>query len=197
MSILGRLTDLNPAYVFPSLRKVLIQLLTDMEYSNSQRTKQESARLISQLCNTASKLIKTFVDSMARILLPRASDTDDNLGATVLTAIGDLATVGGERMIPYIPELMQLILKNLQDAGSPRKRSAALRTMGQLASNSGYVIQPYLDYPRLLTTLMDIVKVEAAGPLRRETIRLIGILGALDPYKHQVRNPLPTSRSHN
>ena len=28
MSIIGRLTAVNPAYVFPSLRKVLLQLLT-------------------------------------------------------------------------------------------------------------------------------------------------------------------------
>ena len=38
MRIIGRLTSYNPAYVFPSLRKVLIQLLTEIEYSNSRTT---------------------------------------------------------------------------------------------------------------------------------------------------------------
>ena len=33
ISIIGRLTVHNPAYVMPSLRKTLIQLLTDLEYS--------------------------------------------------------------------------------------------------------------------------------------------------------------------
>ena len=34
ISILGRLTALNPAYVLPSLRRTLIQLLTQLEYSS-------------------------------------------------------------------------------------------------------------------------------------------------------------------
>ncbi|KAI7642576.1 TOR1 phosphatidylinositol 3-kinase, partial [Hortaea werneckii] len=46
MGIIGRLTSVNPAYVFPSLRKVLIQLLTEIEYSNSPNNKRESAQLI-------------------------------------------------------------------------------------------------------------------------------------------------------
>ncbi|KAI7579023.1 TOR1 phosphatidylinositol 3-kinase, partial [Hortaea werneckii] len=37
----------------------------------------------------------------------------------------------------------------------------------------------------LLDILVNIVKNEPQGQLRRETIRLMGILGALDPYKHQ------------
>ena len=35
MSIIGRLTAVNPAYVFPPLRKVLIQLLTELETHQS------------------------------------------------------------------------------------------------------------------------------------------------------------------
>lgn len=33
ISLIGRLATHNPAYVMPSLRKALIQLLTEMEYS--------------------------------------------------------------------------------------------------------------------------------------------------------------------
>ena len=186
MTIIGRLTSVNPAYVFPSLRKVLIQLLTEIEYSNSPRTKQESARLISHLVNSSEKLIQPYVDPMIHVLLPRVSDQDSNVAAMSLRAIGDLAVVGGEDMVKYIPDLTRLIIGNLQDLGSTTKRSAALKAMGQVASNSGYVIQPYIDYPELLTILMNIVKTESPGDLRRETIRLIGILGALDPYRHQL-----------
>ena len=34
MAILGRLTRYNPAYILPSLRKILIQSLTELEYSS-------------------------------------------------------------------------------------------------------------------------------------------------------------------
>ena len=196
MSIIGRLTSVNPAYVFPSLRKVLVQFLTEVEYSTNPNNKQESARLISHLVNSSSRLIRPYVEPMVHVLLPQVSDQDETVASTTLATIGDLSTVGGEDMTRYLLELMEVILNNLQDVTSTAKRSAALKAMGQLASNAGYVIQPYLDYPKLLTILMQIVKVEPPGPLRRETIRLIGILGALDPYKHQVSWLIPIQSHH-
>lgn len=185
MTIIGRLTAVNPAYVFPSLRKVLVQLLTEMEYSNSSANKRESAQLISDLIGASNKLIKPYVDPMVNVLLPKAEDPNADVAATTLRALGDLATVGGDEMIKYIPQLMKIVIRSLQDLASPKKREAALCTLGQLASNSGYVIDPYIDHPELLTLLVNIVKNEPPGDLRRETIRLMGILGALDPYKHQ------------
>ena len=185
MTTIGRLTAVNPAYVFPSLRKVLIQLLTEIEYSNSAVNKRESAQLISDLVSASTKLIKPYVDPMVTVLLPKAEDANPNVAATTLKALGDLAAVGGDDMIKYIPGLMKVIIKSLQDLSSPKKRGAALCTLGQLATNSGYVIDPFIDHPELLTVLVNIVKNEPPGDLRRETIRLMGILGALDPYKHQ------------
>jgi len=185
MTIIGRLTSVNPAYVFPSLRKVLIQLLTEIEYSNNPNNKRESAQLISHLVGASSKLIKPYVDPMVTVLLPKAEDANIDVASTTLRALGDLATVGGEEMLKYIPDLMRIIIHGLQDVSSNKKRSAALCTLGQLASNSGYVIDPYIDHPELLTILVNIVRNEEPGELRRETIRLMGILGALDPYKHQ------------
>jgi FKBP12-rapamycin complex-associated protein len=185
MTIIGRLTTVNPAYVFPSLRKVLIQLLTEVEYSNSPRNKEESARLISHLVGASNSLIKPYVDPMVMVLLPKARDPNPEVASTTLRAIGDLATVGGEDMRKYLPDLMTIILDFLQDLGSETKRFAALRALGQLATNAGYVIEPYRDYPDLLNILVNIVKSEPEGELRRETVKLMGTLGALDPDEHQ------------
>jgi FKBP12-rapamycin complex-associated protein len=186
IAIIGRLTHVNPAYVIPSLRKVLIQMLTELEFSDVARNKEESAKLLSLLVQNSQRLIKPYVDPMISVLLPKARDPNAAVSATILKAIGDLATVGGEDMIPYIDKLMPIIIEALQDQSSVPKREAALRTLGQLASNSGYVIKPYLDYPTLLEILQTIIRSEPhRGPLRQETIKLMGILGALDPYRHQ------------
>lgn len=190
ISIIGRLTAHNPAYVMPSLRKSLIQLLTELEYSTVPRNKEESAKLLSHLVSAAQKLIKPYVEPIVTVLLPKAADQSAGVASSVLGALGELATVGGEDMIPYIPQLMPIIIDTLQDQGSSSKREAALRTLGQLASNSGYVIEPYIEYPHLLSILVNIVKTEQTGYLRKETIKLMGILGAIDPYKHQVTNLL-------
>ncbi|KAG0649662.1 Serine threonine-kinase tor2 [Hyphodiscus hymeniophilus] len=198
ITIIGRLTHVNPAYVIPSLRKVLIQMLTELEFSDVARNKEESARLLSLLVQNSQGLIKPYVDPMISVLLPKAEDPSPAVAATILKAIGELCTVGGEDMIPYTHSLMPIILKALEDQSSTAKREAALRTLGQLASNSGYVIRPYLEYPRLLEILQTIIRGESSrGPLRQETIKLMGILGALDPYRHQQveeRSPEMQSR---
>ena len=186
ISIIGRLAQYNPAYVIPSLRKTLIQMLTELEFSDVARNKEESAKLLSLLVQNAQGLIKPYVDPMISVLLPKASDPSPSVAATILKAIGELATVGGEDMLPYKDRLMPIIIDALQDQGSNTKREAALHSLGQLASNSGYVIEPYLDYPQLLELLQNIVRTEGhVVRLRQETIKLMGILGALDPYKHQ------------
>ncbi|KAL9089004.1 MAG: hypothetical protein Q9159_002807 [Coniocarpon cinnabarinum] len=186
MAIIGRLTSVNPAYVFPSLRKVLIQLLTEIEYTTTPKAKQESAKLVSNLVSSSSRLIKPYVDPMVAVLLPKTQDLDETVAATSLKAVGDLAVVGGEDMCKYIDTLMQTIMIYLVDQGSLQKRFAALKTLGQLAGNAGYVIEPYIHHPDLLGILMGIVSGEPPGELRLETIRVMGILGAFDPYKYQM-----------
>jgi len=89
----------------------------------------------------------------------------------VLGALGELARVGGEDLIPYLDDLMPLIIDTLQDQSSTTKRDAALKTLGQLASNTGFVIEPYLKYPSLLNILLNILKTEQQSPsIRRETL---------------------------
>ncbi|KAI0192013.1 armadillo-type protein [Xylaria flabelliformis] len=186
IAIIGRLARHNPAYVIPSLRKTLIQLLTELEFSDVARNKEESAKLLSLLVQNAQGLVKPYVDPMISVLLPKANESNPAVAATILKAIGELATVGGEDMLPYKDKLMPIIIDALQDQSSIAKREAALHTLGQLASNSGYVIDPYLEYPQLLELLQNIIRAEPQrGPLRQETIKLMGILGALDPYRHQ------------
>lgn len=187
ISIIGRLARYNPAYVIPSLRKTLIQMLTELEYADVARNKEESAKLLSLLVQNAQGLIKPYVQPIMDVLLPKAHDQSAAVAATILKAIGELCTVGGEDMLAHKDKLMPIIIDALQDQSSTAKREAALHTLGQLASNSGYVIDPYLDYPELLEILQTIIRSEPQrGPLRQETIKLMGILGALDPYRHQV-----------
>ncbi len=192
VQIIGRLARHNPAYVIPSLRKTLIQMLTELEFSDVARNKEESAMLLSLLVQNAQSLIRPYVHSMIDVLLAKANDPVASVAATIMKAIGELCTVGGEDMLRYKDRLMPLIIDSLQDQSSEAKREAALHTLGLLSSNSGYVIAPYLDHPQLLEILQNIIRTEPQhGPLRQETVKLLGILGALDPYRHQVRSVSP------
>ncbi|KAI9091315.1 armadillo-type protein [Phlyctochytrium arcticum] len=191
ISIIGRLTVHNPAYVLPSLRKTLIQLLTELEYSGASRQREESARLLGHLIAAAQRLIRPYVQPILKVLLPKARDTNSAVASQVLTAIGELAQVGGESLLPFLDELMPIVMETLQDQSSPTKREAALHTLGQLCSNTGWVIEPYLRFPNLLGVLVDILKTEQCLTIRRETVKVMGIIGALDPYKHKITSRDP------
>ncbi|KAL4787723.1 armadillo-type protein [Aspergillus varians] len=183
--IIGRLSSVNPAYVFPALRKLLVNLLTGLGFANTTRHKEETAQLISLFVSNATKLIRSYVDPMMTALLPKLMDTNPGAAAVILKAVGELANVGGGEMRRYLSQIMPIILDSLGDLSSHTRREAALKTLGQLAGNSGYVIEPYLEYPHLLDVLINIIKTEPSGTLRKETIKLVGVLGALDPYKYQ------------
>lgn len=185
IKILGRLSTINPAYIVPSLRKTLIQLLSRLEYANTSRKKEETAVLLSLLIANSNELTRSYIKPIVEVLLPKAKDPSSSVASSAISCIGEAAVVAGEDIKPFLPDLMPLILDTFQDQSSSFKRDAALKTLGQIASSSGYVIQPLLDYPQLLGMLVAILKLETSPHIRRETVRLLGILGALDPYKHR------------
>ena len=141
--------------------------------------------MLSLLISNSKELTRPYVKPIVDALLPKAKDLSSSVASSAIKCLGELSVVGGEDLKPFIPDLMPLILDTFQDQSSSYKRDAALRTLGQLAFSSGYVIQPLLDYPQLLGMLVAILKLETSPDIKRETVRLLGILGALDPYKHR------------
>ncbi|KAF9279781.1 phosphatidylinositol kinase- protein kinase tor1 [Linnemannia elongata] len=185
LTIIGRLSAYNPAYVIPTLRKILIQLLTEIEYAVVGRTREESARLLTLLVTASETLIKPYIEKIFDVLLPNIRDASPGVVSSILQVVGEIARVGGESLLPYTNQLMPMFIEILQDQSSPTKRTAALTALGRFASSTGYVIDPYVKYPILLDILMSILKTEQSVRIRQETMKLVGILGALDPYRHK------------
>ena len=129
---------------------------------------------------------------MLRVLLPKASDPNPTVSANILMCLGELACVGGEDVMPNVPDLMQVIIVKLADP-SLQKRDAALHTLGQLCTSTGYVIAPLVEYPQLLQILSRILRTELSQTVRREVIKVLGILGALDPYRRKIKHEEETA----
>ena len=195
IKIIGRLSSVNPAYVVPSLRKTLLELLTQLKFSNMPKKKEESATLLCTLINSSDEVAKPYIDPILDVILPKCQDASSAVASTALKVLGELSVVGGKEMTRYLKELMPLIINTFQDQSNSFKRDAALTTLGQLAASSGYVVGPLLDYPELLGILINILKTENNPHIRRGTVRLIGILGALDPYKHREIEVTSNSKS--
>lgn len=196
----GRLSTVNPAYVMPGLRKTLIQFLTELEHSGMSRNKEQAARMLDNLILRAPKLVKPYTETVLNILVPKLKEPDSNPGViiSVLKAVGDLADVHCDNtgLKKCLPELLSILLDLLSDATATEKRSVGLWTFGQLISATGYVVTPYTEYPSLMDVLLNFLKTEQQPKDRRETIRVLGLLGALDPYKHKMtKNLVPAADS--
>ncbi|KAJ7435254.1 FAT domain-containing protein [Mycena latifolia] len=165
-SLIGRMARHNPAYVMPSLRKTLIQLLTELEYSTVPINREESTRLLTILVHNTQRLIKPYALPMFAVLLQKAKASAAAPSASMLTCLGALASVGGEDARAYLPELMPALVAGLSDPSLAR-REAALSALGRVCSSTGYVIAPLA--------------------VRREVVKVMGILGAMDPYRRKVR----------
>lgn len=195
---IGRLSAINPSYVMPSLRKTLVQLLGELEHSGMSRNKEQSARMLDHLIVSTPRLISSYMQPILSILVPKLKEAESNPGVilNVLRAIGDLAEVNGgsNEMEAWADELLGILLEMLADAGSPDKRGVALWTLGQLVGATGRVVSPYNKYPFLIDILINFLKTEQVRSIRRETIRVLGLLGALDPYKHKMNKGLIDSQ---
>ncbi|XP_055588723.1 serine/threonine-protein kinase Tor [Uranotaenia lowii] len=199
--IIGRLSAINPAYVMPSLRKTMVQILTELEHSGMSRNKEQSARMLDHLIVSTPRLISSYMTPILTILVPKLKEPESNPGVVlnVLRAIGDLAEVNGGHQVleKWSDELLATLLEMLSDSGSTEKRAVALWTLGQLVSATGQAVSPYHKYPNLIDILINFLKTEQQSYVRRETIRVLGLLGALDPYKHKMNRGLIDSQTNN
>ncbi|WOH04828.1 hypothetical protein DCAR_0624240 [Daucus carota subsp. sativus] len=201
ISVAGRLSGKNPAYVLPALRRHLIQLLTYLEQSADSKCKEESANLLGCLIRNCEQLILPYIAPIHKALVVKLSEgtgvnANNGIICGVLVTVGDLARVGGFAMRRYVPELMPLIVEALSDGPAATKREVGVATLGQLVQSTGYVITPYNEYPQLLGLLLKLLNGEPAWSTRREVLKVIGIMGALDPHVHkrnEQRQTLPGS----
>eukprot|EP01117_Protostelium_nocturnum_P012841 TRINITY_DN4758_c0_g1_i1.p1 TRINITY_DN4758_c0_g1~~TRINITY_DN4758_c0_g1_i1.p1 ORF type:complete len:2361 (-),score=843.62 TRINITY_DN4758_c0_g1_i1:69-7151(-) len=185
ITIIGRLTILNPAHVMPSLRKTLIQLLLDMQYSGDSRRKEESARLLAHLIKSSHRLIGTYVKLIMDTLLPKLQEKDGSSHVTtcVLAALAELSIAAVDEMKAQHGLLIPLILETLMDQSSVVRREGAFRTLRKFVSHTGYVVQPYFDYPKLIEVIHNEIRGENDPSLRMEVMKTLGTLGALDPVR--------------
>eukprot|EP00002_Diphylleia_rotans_P028068 TRINITY_DN5657_c0_g1_i3.p1 TRINITY_DN5657_c0_g1~~TRINITY_DN5657_c0_g1_i3.p1 ORF type:complete len:1876 (-),score=390.71 TRINITY_DN5657_c0_g1_i3:1816-7443(-) len=191
ISLMGRLALRNPAFVMPTLRKTLIQLMTELEYSGDLRNKEESAQLLACLIRSSHRLTKPYMEPVLKAIVPKLREGSQGLSIWILDVLGALAEVSGEEMCAYFDELMPMVMEAMQDQSSGHKREVALTTLRQLVLSTGKAITPYTKYPQLLNILLQMLKTELSGPIRTEVLKVLGTLGAFDPYRHKV-NQLDT-----
>ena len=190
LRLLGRLAAINPASVLPVLRSFLSDLIVELQSGiDTGRGREEATRLLVVFLRAKSlrRLIQPVLASLVGAL-PLDGSAPPRLASASLEALGELAQASGLALQPWVREVIPHVLEIMQDQSSASKQRTSLRTLGQIAGSTGYVIRPYLDYPNLLVQATDILPATKRAPwsLRREVLRTLGILGALDPDRYHA-----------
>ncbi|CAF1149527.1 unnamed protein product, partial [Adineta ricciae] len=189
LSLIGRLSNINPAYVLPPLRHLLLQLLTELEIGCSLSGKEQASRLLGQLIANTPRIVRPYMQSITQALLPliKQHEQHSNVLIALVRTVGEQAQVCGIDLDQRIHDLFPILINMMQDTSNYRKREVALWTIGQIVESCCYVIEPLQKYPILLDVLLQFLKSEET-PFRRETIRVLGFLGAIDPYHVRSSN---------
>ena len=67
LSLIGRLSNINPAYVLPPLRHLLLQLLTELEIGCSLKGKEQASRLLGQLIANTPRIVRPYMQSITQV----------------------------------------------------------------------------------------------------------------------------------
>ena len=76
----------------------------------------------------------------------------------------------------------------MRDLTDPNIKFSALHCIGELVEYHSYVIIPYVQHPQLMDVLLSLLSPDNHADNRRineEALRVLGRLGALDPYQYR------------
>ena len=187
--IIGRLSEQNPAYIKPRLRTLLNELSNNLDNSDSRFHKDQSTRMLSHLIATSPKFATIYSSIILETLINKLKDQEitNKYMITVLYAIGLQVRVSENKVKNCLDCLFPILLEIIQDSSNSFKREVGLWTLGQVIDNSGCVVDPYWKYKSLLEILLNIFRAEQSIYARREATKVLGLVGAVDPYEHKIK----------
>ena len=188
LQILSRLAVLNPAEVLPGFRQMLLNLISEIRNGSDIRFREESVLMLCSFLKSPPlhRIVRVF---MGTIIYSLPFPADVRLTTASLQALGELCVVMRQDILPFADHLMPIVVLSMQDQSSRKKQEIAIKTMGQFVSATGLVVAPYLQYPQLLPSALALVTRHGQNTpwsLRREALRTLGLLGALEPFKFTI-----------
>ncbi|VDK35937.1 unnamed protein product [Taenia asiatica] len=108
------------------------------------------------------------------------------LVVAMFSALAHLSTVCPQAVVTLMDDLIPVLVYMLQDPTCHSKRSVAAWAFGVLVSNTGYVVRPYMKHPDLMELLFALLRSVESKSIQIEILRLLGLIGAVDPFKLKV-----------
>jgi len=131
-------------------------LISEIKNATDNRQKEDSILLLSNFLK-ASPFQRVVYVFMRTIVESLPVSCDVRLATAGLEALGDLSAAMRQEALPFVGQLLPSIILSMTAKGSVKKQEAAVRTLGQLISATGYVIRPYIQFPQLLPSALELL----------------------------------------
>lgn len=187
ISIVERITRSNTGLIYPHFRAILLQILADLGCAHPKSIAEEAAIVLSEVARLNATLVRPTVEPLLRALSPRLLDNNPNTATAVLVTLGRLVQVNSTAFNSHALSLVDSVSRVLGDQSSSKRRLAALGFLCTLLRNVDRSQIPSDRIAALLLETAELLKIELVRPVRNEAIKLIGVIGALDPYKLRTR----------
>ncbi|KAJ3235923.1 phosphatidylinositol kinase- protein kinase tor1 [Chytriomyces hyalinus] len=180
-----RLSTKNPAFCLPLLRVHLAELIAELQCLKASLRIEDSLVILLHVIHAAPSLVDLYLTPIMDVVLPLMSNANAIIAGKAILLAGAISEAVTDALLPYIDSIFPIAIRMLKDHGSAVKREAALIGFGKICRNTGFVISPYAQYPSLMEDLIDVLSSEDVQSVRSETLKVIGILGAHDPYEQK------------
>jgi FKBP12-rapamycin complex-associated protein len=188
--VFGNLHRLTPGFVRPAMRKMLVQYLRALELTASPPSDQSQPALVMASFVRAAPpdLVRPFVERLLQCVEARINHSDQRLATAMLTVLGELAESLGTSISMHLEALLPVLVDMIQkQSAASTRREVIYRALGKICQGGGFVSEPFVRYPTMLTTLLHVIRSDPDKGVREEVLRLIGIVGALDPEMYNEK----------
>lgn len=188
--VLGRLAKRNPACVHPMLRRVLLQCVTEMHYFSIPKKQEQSTWVLSAVIEAAPVMAKPYVASLLSDTVDRLKSkhaTADNvpqIQTALLRCVARLVCFTDEIHLATVRDVRAIVVSHILDSSYTPKKQVAIHALGEIVRATRDT-SVYEHHPELLRVLLSALHggFKEPWPLRHDVLRLMGIIGAVDPVK--------------
>ncbi|KEG12679.1 putative target of rapamycin (TOR) kinase 1 [Trypanosoma grayi] len=193
--LLGRVSRRNPAHIYPMLRKIMVQCVTEMHFFEHAKKQEQAFSVLGAIVESAPGLGKPYISSLLGSCVTRLREPSHP--PAVLTALlscaGKLVRYAEGDDIRLAASIRPIVVQHALDSSHLPKKREALRALGDIVRTTRDV-NVFESHPELLSVLLQALHggFKESWPVRNDVLQLMGIIGALDPIR--VKEILHASR---
>lgn len=185
LAILQRLSPRLRALLRPNFRAFLAQLAWVLKHGDDGV--EEAGVVLERLVLVDEGLTRPYAGGLVQILLARLAERQERICITSLATLTHLVAISPSDFVASIDGLVDLLTGMFQDLSSEALRLGSLRCLGCLLRNVDRDMLPTSKYVSLIPETILLLRVESVREVRDEALRLLGIIGAVDPYRMRSR----------